>query len=131
MASGLLDIFSMAFMFEKLEVYQRAIDFADRVMPIAGGLPRGQRAFADQFKRASLSIPLNIAEGNGRWHPKERKNFFLIARGSVFECVPLLELCYRQKWISDKLYKDIRNELETMGKMLTGLIKGIGKRREH
>jgi four helix bundle protein len=71
----------MSFIFEKLEVYQRAIDFAETILKLIGELPRGQAALADQFKRAAISISLNIAEGNGRWHLKERKNFFLISRG--------------------------------------------------
>jgi four helix bundle protein len=93
-------------------------------------LPRGQAAIADQFRRASLSISLNIAEGNGRWHFKERKNFFLIARGSVFECVPLLELCLRQKWITEDNYTEFREALEVMAKMLSALIRGVDEKRD-
>ena len=119
----------MGFLFEKLEVYQKAIDFTDRVMHIVGGLPRGQRVLADQLKRASLSISLNIAEGNGRWHAKERKNFFFIARGSAFECVPLLEICKRKGWVHEELHRSMKGEIEVMAKMLSALIKQADARR--
>ena len=75
----------MDFMFEKLEVYQRAVDFAEEIFKLTDELPRGQAAVSDQFKRAVLSISLNIAEGNGRWHSKERKNFFLLSRPATTE----------------------------------------------
>ena len=111
------------FLFEKLGVYQRGIEFADKAFTLIDELPRGQSAIADQLKRAVISIPLNIAEGNGRWHQKERRNFFFIARGSAFECVPLLELCQRRKWIEKKDHDDLRKELVVLSKMLNGLIR--------
>ena len=100
---------------------RKGVDFAEAVFKLADELPRGQAALSDQFKRAAMSIPLNIAEGNGRWHPKERKNFFLIARGSVFECVPLLELCRRQSWLSTDKHENLKGDLEVMAKMLSAL----------
>ncbi|MCI0528469.1 MAG: four helix bundle protein, partial [Nitrospira sp.] len=113
------------------EVYQKAVELAEVIFKITAELPRGQAPLADQFKRASMSISLNIAEGNGRWHAKDRKNFFLIARGSVFECVPLLELCVRQKLISEDQYTTLRVNLESLAKMLSALIKGTDEKREH
>jgi four helix bundle protein len=120
----------MGFLFEKLDVYQRALDFAERVFALCDEIPKGRAALADQFKRAAASISLNIAEGNGRWYPKERRNFFLIARGSVFECVPLLELCKRRGWIKRDDHAMLKNELEILGKMLSALIRGTEEKRE-
>jgi four helix bundle protein len=82
----------MAFAFEKLLIYQRAIDFSDVVCAKSEGFPRGYGFSVDQLNRVSLSIAANIAADNGRFTKPERKNFFGIARGSVQECVPLLEL---------------------------------------
>jgi four helix bundle protein len=119
----------MSFLFEKLEVYQRAVDFAERVTDLTKTFPaQGHYHLVDQLRRASLSISLNIAEGNGRWHVKDRKNFFWIARGSVFECVPLLELCKRENLITEVTWTEAKGELEILSKMLTGLIKGAEKR---
>ena len=86
----------MAFAFEKLIVYQKAVDFADQVTALTEQFPRGYYFLANQLNRASLSIAANIAEGNGRFTKADRKNFFGIARGSVQECVPLLELTLRR-----------------------------------
>src|SRR6516165_4100380 len=86
----------MAFSFEKLIVYQESIDFADRVCQITEQFSRGYGFLVDQLNRAALSIAANIAEGNGRFTKADRKNFFGIARGSVQECVPLLELAVRR-----------------------------------
>ncbi|MFN9725033.1 MAG: four helix bundle protein [Planctomyces sp.] len=86
----------MAFAFEKLIVYEKAVDFADQVCLRSENFARGYGFFADQLNRASVSISANIAEGNGRFTQPDRKNFFGIARGSVHECVPLLEFARRR-----------------------------------
>ena len=119
----------MSFLFEKLVVYQRAVNLAERVNALTKSFPpHGYYHLVDQRRRASLSTSLNIAEGNGRWHVKKRENFFWIARGSVFECVPFLELCKREKLITEDTWADLKAELEVLSKMLTALIKGTDKR---
>jgi four helix bundle protein len=82
----------MAFTFEKLIVYQKSVDFADQITYLTEKFPRGYYFLVDQLNRASLSIAANIAEGNGRLTKADRRNFFTIARGSVQECAPLLEV---------------------------------------
>ena len=113
----------MPFLFEKLEVYQKALALAERVAGLTGGFPRGCWYLADQLNRASLSISLNIAEGNGRWTQADRKNFFGIARGSVHECVPLIELCRRRGLLQEDVCNALSEALETIAKMLSGLIQ--------
>ena len=113
----------MAFLFEKLEVYQKALALAERVAGLTAGFPRGCWYMADQLNRASLSISLNIAEGNGRRTQADRKNFFGIARGSVHGCVPLIELCRRRGLLHDEVCDALSAELETIAKMLSGLIQ--------
>ena len=71
----------MSFMFEKLDVYQKAVDFTDHVSALTETFPRGYYFLADQLNRAALSIATNLAEGNGRFTKADRKNFFMIARG--------------------------------------------------
>ncbi len=118
----------MAFMFEKLHVYQKAVDFADEVIVLTEGFPRGYGFLTDQLNRASLSIAANIAEGNGRFTKADRKNFFTIARGSVQECVPLLELARRRGLLEDAGHRNLKDNLEEIARMLSGLIKGLDKR---
>ena len=119
----------MAFMFENLLVYQKAVDFADHASALTESFPRGYYFLADQLNRAALSITTNLAEGNGRFTKADRKNFFGIARGSVQECVPLLELARRRKLLDEARHAEMREELETIAKMLSGLINGLDKRQ--
>lgn len=114
----------MAFQFESLTVYQKSLDWTEQVEQLC---KRSQdnltTSFIDQFQRASLSIPLNIAEGNGRWHSAEKRQFFWIARGSVFECVPLLDLMKRKNLITSAEFERSRDQLDHLGRMLTNLVK--------
>jgi len=81
------------FGFEGLDVYQKAIEFLAIASAILTGLPRGQAALGDQLRRASLSIPLNIAEGTGRSGAKDLSRHYAIARGSAMECAAILDAC--------------------------------------
>jgi four helix bundle protein len=118
----------MAFAFEKLQVYQKAITFADEVCTVTRDLPRGYFFLADQLSRASLSIAANIAEGNGRFTKADRRNFFGIARGSAQECVPLLELAARQGLVKPDAHFELKGKLEEIARMLSGLINGLDRR---
>ena len=73
----------MAFTFEKLIVYQKAIAFADRVCALTEPFPRGYGLLSDQLNRASVSVAANIAECNGRFTRAGRRNFLTKARGSA------------------------------------------------
>jgi four helix bundle protein len=118
----------MAFSFEKLEVYQKAVGFADRICQVTEQFPRGYGFLVDQLNRASLSIAANIAEGNGRFTKPDRKNFFGIARGSVQECVPLLEVARRRGMMNDAEHGVLKGQLEEIARMLSGLIRGLENR---
>jgi len=100
----------MAFIFEKLDVYRKAVDFADKICALTQKFVRGNYYLADQLNRAALSISTNIAEGNGRYHKADRMNFFRIARGSAFECVPILEICNRKGLINTDNGIALKNE---------------------
>ena len=115
----------MSFMFKKLDVYNKAVDFYCKVSDLTKNFPKGNSHIVDQFNRAALSISLNIAEGNGRYHLKERQTFFRIARGSAFECVPILEICERQSLLDKSSCQSLLQELEIISKMLSGLINKI------
>ena len=112
----------MLFLFEKLDVYRRAVDFADRIGELTKGFGKGNYYLTDQLNRAALSISTNIAEGNGRYHKADRMQFFRIARGSAFECVPILEICNRKNLVADEQNEALKKEVEDICKMLSGLI---------
>ena len=119
----------MPFAFEKLLVYQKSIDFADAVCAATRRFPRGYFFLADQLNRAALSIAANLAEGNGRFTVADRRNFFGIARASVRECVPLLEIAMRRQVMPADTHARLRAELEEISRMVSGLIKGLENRR--
>jgi four helix bundle protein len=114
----------MSFLFENLNVYNLSLEFHDKIIKLCkNNSMRGFYHLVDQLKRASLSISLNIAEGNGRFHKNDRRNFFLIARWSAFECVPVLSIFLRNKLISNTEADELRDDIDHISKMLTGLIK--------
>ncbi len=81
----------MAFAFEKLLVCWKAMDFSHRDCALTQTFPCGFHSVVDRLNRQALLVAANIAERNGRFTVRDRKNFLGIARGSVQECVPLLE----------------------------------------
>ena len=76
----------LAFGFEKLLVYQKAVDFADQICEPTAQCPRGYGFRVDQWNRAALSISAHIAERNGRFTRPDRRDFFGMARGWIPEC---------------------------------------------
>lgn len=93
----------MTFKFEKLDVWKRSIEFADEIFGLADDLPQTYRfSLTDQLRRASLSIPTNIAEGSGRDGAKERAYFYKIAKGSVYEVVSLLVIVGKEAILHEK-----------------------------
>lgn len=119
----------MAFMFEKLEVYQKAVTFADEIAALTQSFPRGYGFLSDQLNRAALSIATNLAEGNGRFTKPDRRNFFTIARGSIQECIPLLEIARRRSLVTEISHSKWREDLQVIARMLSGLINGLENRR--
>ena len=78
---------------ERFDAYRYAVQFLAKAVTIQRAVPRGHGDLVDQLRRASLSIPLNIAEGSGRTSDAERRRFYTIARGSSLECGAILDAC--------------------------------------
>jgi four helix bundle protein len=68
---------------------------------------------------------LNIADSSGRFTKPDKRNFFVIARGSVFECVAIFDFLLDEKVITIAQYKEFYNQAEELSKMLYGLIKSL------
>ena len=99
-----------------------------KLRPCTEGFPRGYGFLVDQLNRAALSIATNLAEGNGRFTKPDRRNFFTIARGSAQECVPLLEIARRRGLIQESASIALKDRLELIARMVSGLINGLDKR---
>lgn len=116
----------MPFPFEQLDVYKKSLSLVDSIESLIASLHgKASRPLLDQLSRAALSIPLNIAEGNGRWHQKDKRQFFWIARGSAFECIPILQILGRKELIPPEEYQRHYALLEIIAKMLTNLVKSV------
>ncbi|MBI4067141.1 four helix bundle protein, partial [Candidatus Gottesmanbacteria bacterium] len=90
------------FKFEELRVYQKAIRFSETIYSLTKDWPSLYRYnLTNQLQRAALSISLNIAEGSSRGK-KDFQHFLSIARGSCYECIPLITLAERLKILSPK-----------------------------
>jgi four helix bundle protein len=77
--------------FQKLDVYQRAIEFLALAVKLCRDVSRGNAPVVDQLRRAALSIPLNIAEAAGRTGSADAARAYAIARGSAMECAAVLD----------------------------------------
>lgn len=113
------------FDFEKLEVYQKAKDF-NKVSHQFILQNKLDRTTKDQLRRASFSIMLNIAEGCSRYTKPDRKNFYVIARGSVFECIAIFDFLREENLMEETLYKECYSKAEELSKMMYGMIKSLG-----
>ncbi len=78
--------------FKELIVYQKALEAYSKLVTSVMSIKELDRNLKDQLKRASISIVLNIAEGSSRFSYADRKNYFVISRGSAFECVAVLDI---------------------------------------
>ena len=107
---------------EKLDVYQCAIRFVAMAFPLAGRLPREFRPLAEQFRRASLSIPLNIAEAGGKVSIPDRAHFYAIARGSAMECGAIVDVAAVLKLSPEDLV-GAKELLERIVSMLTRMCR--------
>ncbi len=84
--------------------------------------------YSEPLDRASTSIPLNIAEGTGKYTGKDKCRFYDIARGSALECAACLDLLERRKNITKDTADKGKNILFEIVSMLVGLIKSISDR---
>ncbi len=109
------------FLYEKLRVYKLSMSLANELLDIADNLPWSLRSISDQLRRAAISIPSNIAEGNSRIHKADRRRFFYYSRGSSFECSTLIELCYLRTYLSQRKTIEIKTRLEEISKILFAL----------
>ena len=116
--------------YKELEVYQWSYSQVLDLYELVKRFPEDERyGLTSQIKRAATSIPLNIAEGYGKVETgRELIRFLSMARGSSAEMEVLLDLTKDLGYITEEEYTKLKTKQESVGKMLTGLIKQIEKR---
>ena len=110
---------------EKLEVFNIALAFTGRAYVLAQEAPRGSGDLADQLRRASSSIVLNIAEGAGEYALGEKARFYRVAKRSATECAALVELYRRLELCDDSTADAARRERLRIVSMLVRLVKSV------
>ena len=117
------------FAFEDLEVWQKSVDFANKVISFAEEIKTDRKHYRliEQLEAASTSVALNIAEGKGRYSKKEFTQFLYIARGSLYETITLLIIFHKRGWISEENLDKSKDLGDHIGKMLSSLINSIKK----
>ncbi|NUN99111.1 MAG: four helix bundle protein [Saprospiraceae bacterium] len=114
------------FDFEKLEVYQEMRGVNLKVLKHLFAQKHTLDPYLqDQFKRASLSALLNLAEGTGRMTNPDKKKFYVTARASVFECVAILQILLDIDAIEKSLYDQLYENFEKVSRMLLGMIRSM------
>ena len=110
------------FNFEKLEVWHKAIAFADMVYELTGNFPSDERfGLTNQMRRAAVSISSNLAEGTSRSSSSDYARFVEIATGSLFEVVSQSTISRRRGFLSEDKYRSIYAAAEEQSRMLSGL----------
>ena len=108
--------------FQKLDVYQRSIEFLAFSRRLLQRIPRGHRDLVDQLRRAAQSIPQNVAEGAGRTTRPDKAKHYAIARGSAMECAAHLDVMRIEELIDDARHASGVELLERIVAMLTKMI---------
>ena len=80
---------------------------------------------SNQLRRASFSVMFNIAEGSSRFSNADRRHFYVISRGSIFECVAIFDFMKEEQLMNEDLHKDLYNKSEEMSKMIYAMIKNL------
>ena len=114
------------FGFEKLEVWQKAIDFADLVYSTTRGFPADERfGLTNQMRRAAVSISSNIAEGSARISRKDFARFVEIATGSLYEVISQSHVGRNHGFLSSDDFNRLYQAAEEQSRMLSGLRRAL------
>ena len=112
--------------FKELTVWQEAMNLVEMVYQQTMTLPKTELyGLTSQIRRAAVSIPANIAEGNGRRSRKEYLQFLSIANGSIMELETHILIIERLKFITSEVSEQLQNKINTVGRLLSALRKSL------
>lgn len=109
--------------YKNLIVWQKSIDFAINVIDLIDKLDTDRRHYRliEQLESSTTSVPMNIAEGKGRFTDKDYSHYLVMARGSLYETMTLLEIFKRKKWVSGEDFITLEKQSIEISKMLTAM----------
>lgn len=112
--------------YRELLVWQKSMDLVEQVYKLVALLPKDEiYALSSQIRRAAVSIPSNIAEGQGRQYEKEFKHYLSVAKGSLYELETQLTLCAKLKFLNEKDIESVMSLCNEVERMLTKLILSV------
>jgi len=113
--------------FKNLIVWQKSLEFANLIIDLVETInsPRNHFRLIEQLEASATSIAMNIAEGKGRFSNKEFSHFLMIARGSLYETVTLLEIFKMRNWITNEKFVLLENQSIEIAKMINTLNKHL------
>lgn len=115
----------MQFDHDRLDVYLAAIDMVATTQAVVAAFPTGNGDLADQFKRATTSIALNIAEGAGEYSRADKARFYRMAKRSATECAAILDVARKLEIISREHFDSGRAVLIRIVSMLIKMVQGL------
>ena len=113
--------------YKDLLVWQKSMIFANAVIDLTERLDSERKHYrlVEQLEASATSVPMNIAEGKGRFSRREFSHFLFIARGSLYETMTLLDIFQTRGWIQNVAYLQLEKQADEIGKMLNGLIRSL------
>ncbi len=113
--------------YKNLIVWQKSLIFANEVINLTEKMETDRKHYrlVEQLEAAATSVPMNIAEGKGRFSQKEFSHFLMISRGSLYETMTLLEIFKMRNWISEENFTLLENLSIEIAKMLNTLNRSI------
>jgi four helix bundle protein len=110
------------FNFEKLDVWQRAVDLAAFIYDVTGKFPSDEKfGIVSQMRRAAVSVPSNIAEGSSRSSRQDFSRFVELAVGSLYELVSHGFIARTQGFLDEQVFQNLYSDSEELIRMLSGL----------
>ncbi|MDH5602879.1 MAG: four helix bundle protein [Cyclobacteriaceae bacterium] len=117
------------FDFEKLEVYQHVNQTNVKVLKEIEGKNSNDPYLYECLKKATVNILLNLSEGTGRITPKDKNEYYTMARSAVFESVAILNLLREMGHVEDDVYHELYDDYERCSKMLLGMLRSYSQSR--
>jgi four helix bundle protein len=113
--------------YKDLLVWQKSMDFANAIIDLTEQLDSERKHYrlVEQLEAAATSVPMNIAEGKGRYSHKEFRHFLYIARGSLNETMTLMDIFQSRGWVPNNSYSELEQLSDENGKMLNGLLRSL------
>ena len=112
--------------FKELDVWKKGIDIVDAIYDLTERFPKKELyGLSGQMQRAAVSVPSNIAEGFRRAHTKEYMQFLHVALGSCAELETQLVIAYRRRYINDKDFNSLQDNIDHEGRMVMNMLKHL------